>query len=73
MKLATQIIEDIRKKYPNINIFDGWSILHMAINEAKYSYEDGAKEFSEICHVKLNLALSLCFEKNMISPHLFID
>ena len=35
----------------------------MAINEAKYSYEDGAKEFSEICHVKLNLALSLCFEK----------
>ena len=25
-----------RKKYPNINIFDGWSILHMAINEAKY-------------------------------------
>ncbi len=63
-KIFEQVFGDhFRKKYPNINIFDGWSILHMAINEAKYSYEDGAKEFSEICHVKLNLALSLCFEK----------
>ena len=63
-KIFEQIFgEHLRKKYPNTNIVDGWSILHMAINEAKYSYEDGAKEFSEVCHVKLNLALSLCFEK----------
>jgi len=63
-KIFEQVFgEHFKKKYPNINILDGWSILHMAINEAKYSYEDGAKEFSEVCHIKLNLALSLCFER----------
>lgn len=63
-KIFEQVFgQHFRKKYPNINIYDGWSILHMAINEAKYSFEDGAKEFSEVCHIKLNLALSLCFDK----------
>ena len=38
----------------------------MAINEAKYSYEAGAKEYSEDCHVNLNVALSLCFEKMIL-------
>ena len=53
----------MEKHYPNVKSFDGWSILNMAINETKYSHENGAKEYSEICHLKLNLAFSLCLEK----------
>lgn len=35
----------------------------MVIGEAKYSYENDAKEYSDIYHSKLNYAFSLCFEK----------
>lgn len=57
--------EHLERKYPNVKAIDGWSILNMAISEAKYSNENGAKEYSEMCHLKLNLAFSLCFDKLM--------
>ena len=56
-------LEHFKKKYPQLDGIDAWALLHLAINSAKYSYEDGKKDYSEICHQKLNLALSLCFER----------
>lgn len=63
-KIFEEVFKDhMEKHYPNVKSFDGWSILNMAINETKYSHENGAKEYSEICHLKLNLSFSLCLEK----------
>jgi len=55
--------DHLKKKFPNLKSYDGWALLHMAINCAKYSNEQASLEFSETYHLKLNLALSLCFER----------
>lgn len=55
--------EHFKKKYPQFDEMDAWALLHLAINSIKYSYEEGKKDYSEICHQKLNLALSICFER----------
>lgn len=55
--------EHFIRQYPNINIIDGWSILHLVIGETKYTYEYGNKSLSDLLHSKLNYAFALCFEK----------
>lgn len=55
--------DHLNKHYPNIKIKDAWSILNMIISEIKESV--AYKEYNEQCHLKLNLALSLCLDKKI--------